>query len=101
MSLAQILGQKSPFGGLCKYVRNKWGHANIPMWNELDWSAPDFWKNDFDKLHFWSISNLMECVACKIQLQNRPVDNGVGRNPFFDYSIFQKSSADQQGDRYR
>ena len=27
-TLAQILGQKSPFGGLCNCVRQKWGHAN-------------------------------------------------------------------------
>ena len=25
--LAQILGQKSPFGGLCNFVRKKGGHA--------------------------------------------------------------------------
>ena len=27
--MAQILGQKSPFGGLCNCVRQKWGHANL------------------------------------------------------------------------
>ena len=27
--LAQILGQKSPFGGLCNCVQQKWVHANI------------------------------------------------------------------------
>ena len=26
--MAQILGQKSLFGGLCNCVRQKWGHAN-------------------------------------------------------------------------
>ena len=25
--MAQILGQKSPFGGLCNCLRQKWGHA--------------------------------------------------------------------------
>ena len=27
--MAQIFGQKSPFGGLCNCVRQKWGHANL------------------------------------------------------------------------
>ena len=33
-----------------------------------------FWKMDSDELHFWSISHLIftACVACKIQVQNRP-----------------------------
>jgi hypothetical protein len=30
----------------------------------------EFWKMNFDELHFWSISNLIftACVACKIQV---------------------------------
>ena len=27
--LVQILGQKFSFGGLCNFVRKKWGHANL------------------------------------------------------------------------
>ena len=33
--MAQILGQKSPFGGLCTCVRQKWGHANDQL--RLQW----------------------------------------------------------------
>ena len=30
--MARILGQKSPFGGLCNCVRQKWGHATVSMY---------------------------------------------------------------------
>ena len=34
--LAQILGQKSPFSGLCNFVRKKWGHASAgASWRAL------------------------------------------------------------------
>ena len=52
-------------------------------------------KNGVYELHFWSFSNLIftACVACKIQLRNRPKVS-----LHFLKSIFQKSSADQHLD---
>ena len=52
---------------------------------------------EFKEIHFWSISNLIftACVACKIQVRNRPKMDFIELH--FLKSIFQKSSADQQG----
>ena len=56
---------------------------------------------EFDEIPFWSISNLIftACVACKIQVLNRP--KMVFVDVHFLKSIFQKSSADQQGDLHK
>ena len=54
-----------------------------------------FRKIDFDEIHFWSFSNYIftACVACKIQVRNRPKIKFAQLD--FWNSIFQKSSADQ------
>ena len=57
------------------------------------------WKIKLDEIDFWSIPNLIftACVACKIQVRNRPKINFVQLD--FSNFIFQKSSADQYGHR--
>ena len=52
-------------------------------------------KIKLDELDFWSISNLIftACVACKIQVRNRPKIKFVQLD--FSNLNFQKSSADR------
>ena len=41
--VAQILGQKSPFGELCNFFRKKWGHANNDTPNTSPWCGGGAW----------------------------------------------------------
>ena len=80
---------------LCLFKLQPVGHWTLHY--SPCWSALNFWKMDFDELHFWSTLNLNFAgyTSSKNQGRNRPKMEFVEIH--FSKSIFQKSSADQQG----
>ena len=74
------------------------GNRNIlpePSW--MCWSAHNFWKIDFNELHFWSILNLIFAGyhGSNNQVRNKPKMESV--EIYFLNLTFQNSSEDQQG----
>ena len=84
---------------LCLFKLQPLGHWTL--YHPPCWSALNFWKMNFDELHFWSTLNLNFAgyTSSKNQVRNRPKMEFVEIH--FSKSIFQKSSADQLYETFR
>ena len=75
-------------------------NASDTFWYIPCWAALNFWKMDFDELHFWSLSNLNFAgyTGSRNQVWNRSKIKFIKLQNL--NSIFQNSGTDRQGKYY-